>query len=252
MKGLYIANSGYYRECQILNIRNKSATMTFPLSRTILYVPIEYLKEYNPKLKDKPHGYPKRKTRIKIEAEQQKKQQNKKPNSTNNSISNNHLPLNRKRSRDQSSTREYSYQTEPRKKRRRFNMASEAPNNLNEPSQENEDNKENGIELKDILKKIQMKKGELAKAGKATLMGIRAILDTEERSALIKSKVLTKDQLMIWVDLETSENARAHAQAERNRAEVAGMNERLNEAQRKLIEAQEQKERGAPTVKLIH
>ena len=128
-------------------------------------------------------------------------------------------------------------------------MASE-PQQLNIPDQENDDNKnQDDVSIEAILTKIELTKGELRKAKKPTLMGIRTILGVKEREILISGNLLTKEQLTIWVQLESQETIKAREQAEINRAEVVGMNIRLNEAERKLDEATKQKENDKQSVK---
>ena len=140
MRWLYIANSGFYRECIVLNMLSTSATISLSQSQEILYVPIQHLVPYQEQLRNKKHHFPKRKTTVKVEPTEVGK---KNKNSTTNTNSKNHPPpkLNTKRKREEAfGTRKYPFDCTRTIKRRRFQMASE-PQQLNIPNQENDDNK---------------------------------------------------------------------------------------------------------------
>ena len=107
--------------------------------------------------------------------------------------------------------------------------------NLNEEQQQQNDQEEQPMTIEDVLQKYSLSKQEIKNANKMTLIGLRATLNPKERELMVNTNGLLKvSQLQIWIGLETEEIAKAQEQAEKDKMEVAGMNEGLDRVTKEL------------------
>ena len=251
MKSLYKAKSGHYRECNMISNNGNTAKIQFRFAKNPITVESQRIVKYDSKLKDKTYQLTQQLSRININKTANTTKTKKKP-TTKPSTSTTHprRPTTRKRKRktafaETENNRYYPYTSgEPNKRRRRIEMDQD-----NEQQQQNDD-QEQQLTIEEVLQKYQLTKQEIKNANKMTLIGLRATLTPRERQLIVNTNGLLKvSQLQIWVGLETEAIEKAQEQAEKDKMEVAGMNERLDRVTKELERERARKENKEDTVK---
>ena len=252
MKSLYKAKSGYYRECKVLSNNGNTAKIQFRFAKNTIIVESQRIVKFNKQLKDKSHQITKQFEHLTIQQPSSSNRNKEKP-TTNFPTSKNHpRPTTRKRSRNTAfaeteKNRKYPFREgEPiTKRRRKMDMDPNA-----QQQQQQNDQDEQVMTIEDVLKKYKLSKQDIKTANKMTLIGLRATLNPKERELMVNTNGLLKvSQLQIWVGLETEEIAKAQEQAEKDKMEVAGMNERLDRVTKELERERARKENKEDTVK---